>query len=411
MRAEFSIVLGKREQRDEHPARRAAGRSSQPLRLRQGLRPAERLRQASRASRRDERPLRGDHQRPASRRRGRHPRRLLARLRRRGSVSLKEALDAAHGHEHDEDGIRADPGEESAKPPARRRTTTSTTMRRKRARLWKYRQRRAASRSCCSLVLRSPRSRSSNSNLEAPEPCSTNSSIGRSPTGRSSSALALLLMVMGLRTATELPVEVLPDLTKPTVIILTEAPGPRAGGGRNPRHPADRKRADGRRRTHPAALEFRRRRSRSSIAEFGWGTDIYKARQFVQERLQGVREQLPEGVQPFMTPVASLMGEILLVGVRHSKEGEPGYMPPMRRAHPGRLDDQAAPAKHPRHRRNPQHGRRREAGRRSSPTPTDAGERRQLRGTGKSRRAMPPATPPAASSTPARRKSWCAISP
>jgi CzcA family heavy metal efflux pump len=64
-------------------------------------------------------------------------------------------------------------------------------------------------------------------------------------------------------------------------------------------------------------------------AEFGWDTDIYKARVLVQERLQSAREQLPENVQPFMTPVASLMGEILLVGVRSTiKEGEPGYIHP-----------------------------------------------------------------------------------
>src|SRR4029079_4178293 len=64
-------------------------------------------------------------------------------------------------------------------------------------------------------------------------------------------------------------------------------------------------------------------------AEFGWGTDIYKARMLVQERLQGAREQLPEEVQPFMTPVASLMGEILLVGVHCTiKEAEPGYLAP-----------------------------------------------------------------------------------
>ena len=140
--------------------------------------------------------------------------------------------------------------------------------------------------------------------------------------------VAIILMVMGLRTATQLPVEVLPDLTKPTVIILTESPG-----------------------LAPEEVEMRvtqpiesalmgvagltRLRSNSDVslslvyAEFGWDTDIYKARMLVQERLQGAREQLPEGVQPFMTPVASLMGEILLVGVRSTvKEGEAGYMPP-----------------------------------------------------------------------------------
>jgi CzcA family heavy metal efflux pump len=140
--------------------------------------------------------------------------------------------------------------------------------------------------------------------------------------------LAIVVMVMGLRTATELPVEVLPDLTKPTVIILTESPG------LAPEEVETRV-------TQPiesalmGVAGLTRLRSNSDVslslvyAEFGWDTDIYKARMLVQERLQGVREQLPEGVQPFMTPVASLMGEILLVGVRSTiKEGEPGYIPP-----------------------------------------------------------------------------------
>jgi CzcA family heavy metal efflux pump len=139
---------------------------------------------------------------------------------------------------------------------------------------------------------------------------------------------SLLLMVMGLRTATQLPVEVLPDLTKPTVIILTEA------AGLAPEEVETRV-------TQPieSALMgvsgLTRLRSNSDVslslvyAEFGWNTDIYKARMLVQERLQGVREQLPEGVEPFMTPVASLMGEILLVGVRSTiKKGDPGYLPP-----------------------------------------------------------------------------------
>lgn len=129
--------------------------------------------------------------------------------------------------------------------------------------------------------------------------------------------LALLVMVLGFKTGKELPVEVLPDLTKPTVTILIESPG-----------------------LAPEEVEtlvtqpienammgvagLTRLRSTSDIslslvfAEFEWGTDIYKARQFVQERLQGVRESLPEGTEPYLTPVTSLMGEILLIGVRSS---------------------------------------------------------------------------------------------
>ncbi len=127
--------------------------------------------------------------------------------------------------------------------------------------------------------------------------------------------LSLLILAMGFKTGSELPVEVLPDLTKPTVTILTEAPG-----------------------LSPEEVEalvtqpiensmmgvagLTRMRSTSDIAlslvfaEFEWGTDIYKARQFVQERLQVAREQLPEDTQPYLTPVASLMGEILLIGVK-----------------------------------------------------------------------------------------------
>lgn len=140
--------------------------------------------------------------------------------------------------------------------------------------------------------------------------------------------VAIILMAMGLRTATQLPVEVLPDLTKPTVVILTEAQG------LAPEEVETRV-------TQPlesalmGVAGLTRLRSNSDVslslvyAEFGWGTDIYRARTMVQERLQSAREQLPQGVQPFMTPVASLMGEILLVGVRSViKEGEPNYLPP-----------------------------------------------------------------------------------
>ena len=132
-------------------------------------------------------------------------------------------------------------------------------------------------------------------------------------------AASVVLLVLGWQTVRQLPVEVLPDMTKPTVTILTEAPG---------LAPEEVEALI----TQPieSALQgiggLDRLRSNSDVslslvfAEFAWGTDIYRARQLVQERLQSVLATLPKGVQPGMTPVSSLMGEILLVGLR-SKEG------------------------------------------------------------------------------------------
>ncbi len=128
-------------------------------------------------------------------------------------------------------------------------------------------------------------------------------------------AAALLLLVLGFQTARQLPVEVLPDMTKPTVTILTECPG---------LAPEEVEILV----TQPieAALQgvggLDRLRSNSDVslslvfAEFAWGTDIYRARQLVQERMNAALGSLPVGVLPGMTPVSSLMGEILLVGLR-----------------------------------------------------------------------------------------------
>ncbi|HVK58783.1 MAG TPA: efflux RND transporter permease subunit, partial [Candidatus Kapabacteria bacterium] len=131
--------------------------------------------------------------------------------------------------------------------------------------------------------------------------------------------IAFLLIGWGAYTGSQLPVEVLPDLTKPTVIILTEAPGlaPEEVEA-NVTIPIER--------ALMGVPGLSRLRSNSDVslslvyAEFGWGTDIYRARQFVQERLQGVREALPEGTDPFLTPVASLMGEILIIGFRSTNQ-------------------------------------------------------------------------------------------
>lgn len=139
---------------------------------------------------------------------------------------------------------------------------------------------------------------------------------------------SILILGWGVRSALRLPVEVLPDLTKPTVVILTESPG------LAPEEVETRV-------TQPlesallGVTGLTRLRSHSDVslsliyAEFDWNTDIYQARVLVQERLQSAREQLPAGVQPFMTPVASLMGEILLVGVRNTlPESDPNYTSP-----------------------------------------------------------------------------------
>jgi CzcA family heavy metal efflux pump len=140
---------------------------------------------------------------------------------------------------------------------------------------------------------------------------------------------ALATLVAGYQTLTELPVEVLPDMTKPTVTILTEA----AGLAPEEVETLVTQRLE-------AAVQgvggLDRLRSSSDVglslifAEFAWGTDIHRARQLVQERLQGVLASLPANASPGLTPVSSLMGEILLVGVRNSqKPGETGYLAPM----------------------------------------------------------------------------------
>ncbi len=134
--------------------------------------------------------------------------------------------------------------------------------------------------------------------------------------------ISMALMVYGSYLATQMPIDVFPDLDRPRVIIITECPGLATEEVETLV-------------TQPIEIALlgangvQAVRSQSTAGlnviyiEFDWNTDIRAARQTVQERLTTLGSVLPDGILPQMTPPASIMGQIVVAGL-YRQQGPTG---------------------------------------------------------------------------------------
>lgn len=126
---------------------------------------------------------------------------------------------------------------------------------------------------------------------------------------------AILLIVGGYYSIQKMDIDVFPDLTAPTVVVMTDAHGMAAEEvERLVTFPIET--------AVNGATNVRRVRSASMQgfsfvwAEFDWGMDVFKARQIVSEKMVALAGTLPEGITPVLAPQSSIMGEILMIGLQ-----------------------------------------------------------------------------------------------